>query len=201
MANRSESDVANMMTQPGHHWLLDTFVNGHQIGHWAESLAFFHAIHLQESSYGLRPLRRLLINKVDPPLSDHERFIFDVAMMALQYPVEPPLWYLPEAHAGGVLALAKVSRPAGSRTLTGDAAASGPGREPACMQAVPGERCQERSLLRRAVDVLHHCRGRDRPSDRFTRPAGVQARLLADRTSTPPRSRRRMPGPRTDGDE
>ena len=40
---------------------------------------------------GIPPLRRLLINKLDPPLSDHERFIYDIAMRSLTYPVEAPL--------------------------------------------------------------------------------------------------------------
>jgi hypothetical protein len=84
--------VVSLPRNSGHHWLLDTFVRGHQIGHWAESLALFHAIMLQERSYGLAPIRRLLFNKVDPPLSDHERFIYDVAMMAVTYPMETPLW-------------------------------------------------------------------------------------------------------------
>ena len=87
------ASIAGLPWQSGHHWLLDTFVNGHQIGHWAESLAFFHSIHLQASTYGLPPVRRLLFNKVVPPLTDHELFFYAVAVQGLGYPVETPLWY------------------------------------------------------------------------------------------------------------
>ena len=141
-------DVAKLPTQPGHFWLLDTFVRGHQIGHWAETLAFFHAIHLQERSYGLPPLRRLLINKLDPPLSDHERFIYDIAMRSLTYPVEAPLWC--------------VCRTGGARAHGACAHAPSFGHVERGTQAVPAERAVQRALLRADDDVVHHRGGASR---------------------------------------
>lgn len=39
--------------ESGHTWLIDKYVGGHQIGHWSESLVFFHSLTLRYETYNL----------------------------------------------------------------------------------------------------------------------------------------------------
>jgi len=141
-------DLTTVALEAGHHWLLDTYVNGHQIGHWAESLALFHAIHLQASSYGLPPVRRLIFNKVDPPLSDHERFFYDISIKALPYPIESPIWC-----GTGALGQAKGGCRHCSHAARGSRLAGWCCGVP---QGIADHRPAEHALLRQAEHVVHH---------------------------------------------
>ncbi|KCV71216.1 hypothetical protein H696_02167 [Fonticula alba] len=61
----SEADMKALRpTVRGHHWLIDKFVSGNQIGHWAESLGFFHSIVMNKEHFGFRVMNEEVIERL-----------------------------------------------------------------------------------------------------------------------------------------
>ena len=68
----------------GSHVLVDTYVKGHQIGHWIEKLVLLHSVLLHAPLYpALSSVDGIIFNRLDPPLTEHEAFVLRVATARL----------------------------------------------------------------------------------------------------------------------
>jgi len=99
--------VADLPKRPGHWWISDKWVLGHQISHWAEKLVNMHSVLQDWESYSLPPLDGIAFLKDTLPMTDHEESIYMIATIPFTQPPET-LW-LPDINKMGGVCFEKIT--------------------------------------------------------------------------------------------